>query len=194
MALTTEKLYYRRGGTTYSINLYTATSDVGSSYIQVRVGGNTRYAPLGATGDSRASYLRVCKGGTTYAVLSTAMLYAGTWMLGASPAEPAAPGNTKTYNSTSKSASFTREFDYNTVYSASVLYNLKVTRLAANAGTESTGGYAIDGTWYNIAAGATLYFRLSSGSHTIACYWDKHRDKVDDSWIVYGSRSVAYYC
>lgn len=73
MSESTKKIYYRRGGVTYEIKTYTSTSDVGSEYIGLNIGGTTYYAKIGAVGDSNASYLRVQKGGATKAILSTAM-------------------------------------------------------------------------------------------------------------------------
>jgi len=71
MAEISQKLHYRKSGTTVDIGLYDNVSDVGSDYLQLRVSGATVYARLGDTGQSQASGLRVRKGGQTYAVLKS---------------------------------------------------------------------------------------------------------------------------
>lgn len=62
-----QSLYYRRGGVTYSCRLFMSQDDVGANAFGVRSSG-LRYAPLVATSDQNASYLRVRKGGVTYAI------------------------------------------------------------------------------------------------------------------------------
>lgn len=71
MALHTKKLYYRRGGTTYSIDLYTTTAEVGSEYVALRDGSTTVYAKIDAVGSANESHLRVRKSGATKSLLST---------------------------------------------------------------------------------------------------------------------------
>lgn len=71
MALHTKKLYYRRGGTTYSIDLYTTTVEVGSEYLTLRDGTTNVYAKIDAVGSANESYLRVRKSGATKSILST---------------------------------------------------------------------------------------------------------------------------
>jgi len=71
MALHTKKLYYRRGGTTYSIDLYTTTAEVGSEYVALRDGSTTVYAKIDAVGSANESHLRIRKSGVTKSVLST---------------------------------------------------------------------------------------------------------------------------
>jgi hypothetical protein len=67
-----KSLKYRRSGVTYSVQLYDSVSEVGSTYMNLKVDGQTVYAKLGATGDSDASHLRVRKSGVTYAILNIA--------------------------------------------------------------------------------------------------------------------------
>jgi hypothetical protein len=70
MALHSKKLYYRRSGVTYPIDLGTTTADVGPDYISLRDGSTTVYAKLGDITDGSASYLRLRKAGVTKAILS----------------------------------------------------------------------------------------------------------------------------
>lgn len=70
MAIHTKKLYYRRGGTTYSIDLYTTIEEVGSEYIVLRDGSTPVYAKIGDVGDANVSYIRCFKGGATKGILS----------------------------------------------------------------------------------------------------------------------------
>lgn len=65
-----KQLHYRKGGVTYDISLYSTTTDM-VEYLQLRVDGSTVYAAMDTTGNSNATDLRVRKGGTTYAVLSS---------------------------------------------------------------------------------------------------------------------------
>lgn len=70
MALVAQRLYYRKGGTTYPIKLYSTPGDVGDGlYLPVRTPGGVAYAQGGYPGDYRATHLRYRKGGTVYAVL-----------------------------------------------------------------------------------------------------------------------------
>lgn len=71
MALHTKKLYYRRGGTTYSIDLYTTTAEVGSEYIALDDAGTIVYAAIVSEGSNGESYLRIRKSGITKSVLTT---------------------------------------------------------------------------------------------------------------------------
>lgn len=186
MALATEKLYYRRSGTTYSINLYTATSDVGSEYIALKHANGLRYVKIVAVGDSLASYLRVQKGGTTKAIASTAIAYVGVWTLSGS-GERSTNGNGWT--------SVTYTFDYNRVYSQGLPYNLEVmgyfhSEPSAQNPEPPTEGYCeykIDGTSYSVHSTQAQYHRLSSGSHTIEYYGVSSRYHNDYS---YGRRVV----
>ena len=73
MALHSKKLYYRRSGVTYPIDLGTTTADVGPDYISLRDGSTTVYAKLGDITDGSASYLRLRKAGVTKAILSKLM-------------------------------------------------------------------------------------------------------------------------
>ncbi len=68
MSLLAEKLHYRKGGVTYDVDLYDDTADLGGAeYVSFRVNGATVYAVVGDIGDSKATDLRVRKGGTTLA-------------------------------------------------------------------------------------------------------------------------------
>jgi hypothetical protein len=154
MALATEKLYYRRSDTTYSINLYTATSDVGTDYLSVRVGGNTRYAKIVATTDSLASHLRIRKDGVTKAVATTAITYVGVWTQFLS-------------NSSTFSYSYsTNYYDENRLYGETFTvngtgpYNFWLGR--------SYAYYYIDGVQYHKGdANANVHLVLSTGNHTV---------------------------
>lgn len=68
MAEISKKLHYRKGGVTTDIRLYSATADVGSNYLSLRVDGATVYARLGGVSEHEASDMRVQKGGVTYTV------------------------------------------------------------------------------------------------------------------------------
>ena len=72
MSVSTHKLYYRRAGTTYSIELYTSLADIGSPthYFSQRIGDSTLYAPVSTDSDSNDSYLRCRISGSTYIVKS----------------------------------------------------------------------------------------------------------------------------
>lgn len=115
MALATEKLYYRRSGITYSINLYTSTTDVGSEYTVLKHANGLRYAKIGLTSDTNASHLRVQKDGSTKAILTVADSYVEVkvWsILGEVPLP-------STYSTISQE--FTVTVDYNRVFSSSSL-------------------------------------------------------------------------
>lgn len=71
MALHTKKLYYRRGGTTYSVDLYTTTAEVGSEYLTLRDGSIDVYAKIDAVGSTNESFLRVHKSGIIKSLIST---------------------------------------------------------------------------------------------------------------------------
>lgn len=68
MALSSKRLFYRRGGQTYPCSLFTDPADVGSNGLGVRAGGVTLYASLVSTTNPWASHLRCRKNTTTYAV------------------------------------------------------------------------------------------------------------------------------
>jgi hypothetical protein len=67
-----KSLNYQKLGVTYSVQLYDNVSEVGSTYMNLKVDGQTVYAKLGATSDGDASHLRVQKSGVTYAILQIA--------------------------------------------------------------------------------------------------------------------------
>jgi len=152
--LSTEKLYCRRSGVTYSIDLYTDTSDVGAEYLSIRVGGNIRYAKIVATTDSTASHLRVQRSGVTKAVATTAITFVGVW---------SSAGTGSTSNTNPRWTSFTYYFDFNRVFSSSSLHNFR-------AITTHTGyNYRIDGVDYTATTSWTNH-RLSTGNHTVSYY------------------------
>lgn len=66
MALSSIKLRYRRGTTTYTVNLYTTAAEVGANPLVVRYGTTTLYAATAGTGS--VSFLRFRKGTTTYSI------------------------------------------------------------------------------------------------------------------------------
>ncbi len=68
MALHTKKLYYHRAVTTYPIDLYTTTAEVGASYFLLRDGGANVYAKVGAVGSTGESHLRVYTSGSVMSV------------------------------------------------------------------------------------------------------------------------------
>lgn len=181
MALATEKLYYRRAGVTYSINLYTATSDVGTEYLSVRVAGNIRYAGIVATTDGRASHLRVQKGGTTKAIASTAIDYIGVWTTFGNSPPYSQPG----WNQ------YTISTDYNKVFSSSSLFNFRVNfTITGASGYTIACRVTIDGniSIWNYSTGLrTNNFRLSTGSHTIRL-WSGYEDVSDTRSMQYSSQ------
>ena len=72
MAEMTKKLHFLKNGTEQTAKAYSTTAEAGSSYITNVIDNTTCYIPIGSTSDSRATYGRVLKGGTTYAILSQA--------------------------------------------------------------------------------------------------------------------------
>lgn len=171
MALATEKLYYRRSGITYSINLYTSITDVGSEYTVLKHANGLRYAKIGLTSDTNASHLRVQKGGSTKAILTVADSYVevGVWSLLGNVPIPS------TYST--NYLSFTGNFDYDRVFSSSSPYNLRIQYNGGGAqGASAMVSYTIDGeNFVRSASSGYSYHRLSTGSHTItlsAKLWD----------------------
>lgn len=166
MGTASNKLYYRRGGVTYSIDLYTSTADFSTTdYFCVRAqsgggGPATLYAPVGSTTDSRASYLRVYDG-STKAVYSTAIKYTSAWSNFGSRSTPTG------YNSYSVAT------DYHVLYSSGSAYNIRIVFTVNCSGGETVNPYVyIDGTTYyygsNVASGTYYkYFRLTTTTHTI---------------------------
>lgn len=73
MALHTKKLYYHRAGATYSVNLYTLTTDVGADYLALCDSGTTVYIPTGLVEDANSSHLRVRNSTEIKAILTTAL-------------------------------------------------------------------------------------------------------------------------
>jgi hypothetical protein len=86
MALHTKKLNYRRGGTTYYVNLYTTAAEVGASYVQLRDGSTTVYAKLSTVGSLDESHLRIRKSGVTLSLIRAILVTAYTLSAAASPA------------------------------------------------------------------------------------------------------------
>jgi hypothetical protein len=71
MALHTKKLYYRRGGTTYSVDLYTTTAEVGAEYLTLRDGSINVYAKIDAVNSVHESHLRCYKNSISKSIIST---------------------------------------------------------------------------------------------------------------------------
>jgi hypothetical protein len=155
MALSNEKLYYRRSGITESVNTYTALSDVGTEALKVRVNGADRYIALGDETDSKKSFLRIRKNGIIKAILKSVIDYVGSWTLIV----------TTNYNAYRY---WTVYFDYDKVFSESDMTNFKF------VGNMLNTKYKIDGVEYT--ATTTLVngmyvterkHRLTTGNHTI---------------------------
>lgn len=72
MAELAKKLHFLKNGTEQTAKAYSTTSESGSSYITNVIDGVTCYVPLVGTSDSRATYGRVLKNSTTYAIASSA--------------------------------------------------------------------------------------------------------------------------
>lgn len=71
MAEMSKKLHFLKNGTEQTAKAYSTTSESGSSYITNVIDNITCYVPLVSTSDSRATYGRVLKSGTTYAIASS---------------------------------------------------------------------------------------------------------------------------
>lgn len=75
MAVLAKKFNIQKtGASTVSCNIYSTTTEAGSSYMNCTVNGvdGTHYVALGTTSDSNATVGRVQKGSTTYAIKSQA--------------------------------------------------------------------------------------------------------------------------
>lgn len=59
MSKITKKLHFRKGGVTNDISLYNAASDVGASYITLKVDSTLVYAPISIAGDVGSTGLHV---------------------------------------------------------------------------------------------------------------------------------------
>lgn len=81
MAEHTKKLKYRQSGTTYEVNLYTDSADVGTDALGLRDGTTTVYAKLGDPTDPDASHVRVRSSSTTKAILTTAATMAVPYIM-----------------------------------------------------------------------------------------------------------------
>lgn len=78
--LHTKKIYYKRNGVEYPIDLFTSTDDVGSSYIAYRDGASTVYAPVVDEGHAVQSHICIRKSGTTKRIgLTSAFLSGWEW-------------------------------------------------------------------------------------------------------------------
>lgn len=71
MAEMTKKLHFLKSGTEQTAKAYSTTAETGGSYITNSIDNTTVYVPIGSTSDSRATYGRVLKSSTTYAIMST---------------------------------------------------------------------------------------------------------------------------
>ena len=66
------QLKYRKSSTTYTCEIYDSIGGAWETAAMVRVGGATKYVPLTSSlGDAKATDLRIRKGGTTYAFMSS---------------------------------------------------------------------------------------------------------------------------
>lgn len=77
MAKIARQLYYKKSGVSYPISLYDSTANVGANYLTLRVtsaqgDAMIAYAQIAAVGTPGNSSLRVRKGGSVYAVNSSA--------------------------------------------------------------------------------------------------------------------------
>lgn len=70
MSVYGKKLHIRKNGSIQNINLYTTADETQNSYIRLRDGSTVLYAAIGSTSNANASWLRVRKSGTVYAVLT----------------------------------------------------------------------------------------------------------------------------
>lgn len=152
-------LRYRRGGTNYSITLYTSTYPNWEDSLRIREGGTTKYAQLDSNlSHANASYMRVRKNSTTYAVLHTREDYitSGTTTVGSSWSTSRSSGGTP-YGADFNSSSY------------SPPSNTRQLRVNVN----STGYYSyhLNASWngnYNHSRYIRLYYYYSGSWHNTA--------------------------
>lgn len=74
MAQLNKTLHIKKGGTEQTAKLYTTTSEIGGTYGFLKVDGQQAYYALGASSDGRATYGRVRKNNTEYAILNSGQI------------------------------------------------------------------------------------------------------------------------
>ena len=74
MAQLNKTLHIKKGGTEQTAKLYTTTTEIGGTYGFLKVDGQQAYYALGASSDGRATYGRVKKSGTEYAILNSGQI------------------------------------------------------------------------------------------------------------------------
>lgn len=74
MAQLNKALHIKKGGTEQTAKLYTTTAETGGTYGFLKVDGQQAYYALGASSDGRATYGRVKKSGTEYAILNSGQI------------------------------------------------------------------------------------------------------------------------
>lgn len=84
MAEYSKKLHIRKGSTVTDITLYTDIKDVEKDYLVLRDGSNKVYAALVPLTDNDATWLRVRKGSTVFAVGKVSPLYSAVGIVIAS--------------------------------------------------------------------------------------------------------------
>lgn len=74
MAQLNKTLHIKKGGAEQTAKLYTTTAEIGGTYGFLKVDGQQAYYALGASSDGRATYGRVKKSGTEYAILNSGQI------------------------------------------------------------------------------------------------------------------------
>ena len=74
MAQLNKTLHIKKGGTEQTAKLYTTTAETGGTYGFLKVDGQQSYYALGASSDGRATYGRVRKNNTEYAILNSGQI------------------------------------------------------------------------------------------------------------------------
>lgn len=142
MARIAHTLNYRRATTNYSCRAYDGKE--GQPYaLTFLADGVTCYVPLVSKSSAYASYLHVMYGGTEYSPAKLMTEYKGSWTLVGSQTTPG-------------STVYSRDIDYDQVYSSSSLYNVKVT---FNITGTITPQVRVDGTMYTMTTNP-MYFRV----------------------------------
>ena len=74
MAQLNKTLHIKKGGTEHTAKLYTTTAETGGTYGFLKVDGQQAYYALGTSSDGRATYGRVRKNNTEYAILNSGQI------------------------------------------------------------------------------------------------------------------------
>lgn len=74
MAQLNKTLHIKKGGTEHTAKLYTTTAETGGTYGFLKVDGQQASYALGASSDGRATYGRVRKNNTEYAILNSGQI------------------------------------------------------------------------------------------------------------------------